>query len=184
MDYGRQCYDRYRSGDDSALVELMDMFADGLTLYLNSIVHDISLAEELTEEAFFRISVNKPPFFARSAFKTWLYAIGRNAAMDWLRRNSRFSGTPVEDYRTLSDETDLEQSYIRKEQMILLHRAIEKLPDDYRQVLHLFYFENFDTAQTARIMDRSAKQVSNLLFRAKASLRKQLEKEGFSYEVT
>ena len=56
MDYGRQCYDRYRSGDDSALVELMDMFADGLTLYLNSIVHDISLAEELTEEAFFRIS--------------------------------------------------------------------------------------------------------------------------------
>ena len=47
MDYGRECYDRYINGDDSALTELMDMYCDGLMLYINSIVHDINLAEEI-----------------------------------------------------------------------------------------------------------------------------------------
>lgn len=184
MDYGRECYDRYINGDDSALTELMDMYCDGLMLYINSIVHDINLAEEITEEAFFRISVRKPHFFARSSFKTWLFSIGRNAAIDCIRKDSRLSDAPFESYSALSDEEDIEQNYIKKEQQILLNRAIQKLQPDYRQVLYLFYFENFNTAQTAKIMDRSDKQISNLLFRAKAALKKQLEKEGFSYEIT
>lgn len=184
MDYGRQCYDRYMNGDDSALTELIDSYGDGLMLYINSIVHNIHIAEELTEETFFRISVRKPPFFSKSSFKTWLFAIGRNAAIDWMRKEKHTSDTPIDDYSSVSDEEDIEQNYIKKEQMIMLHRAIEKLSPDYRQVLYLFYFENFNTDQTAKIMDKSAKQISNLLFRAKLSLKKQLEKEGFSDEIT
>jgi RNA polymerase sigma-70 factor (ECF subfamily) len=59
---------------------------------------------------------------------------------------------------------------------------LEKLNDDYRQVLYLIYFENFSNTETAKIMGRSERQIRNLLYRAKESLRNILEREGFRYE--
>ena len=73
-------------------------------------------------------------------------------------------------------------AYIRNEEKIQLLRALEKLKDDYRQVLYLVYFENFSNTETAKIMGRSERQIRNILYRSKESLRKILEKEGFRYE--
>ena len=82
----------------------------------------------------------------------------------------------------VSDRDDIEQNYIKSEDKKQLLRALEKLNDDYRQVLYLIYFENFSNTETAKIMGRSERQIRNLLYRAKESLRNILEREGFRYE--
>ena len=82
----------------------------------------------------------------------------------------------------VSDRDDIEQNYIKSEEKKQLLRALEKLNDDYRQVLYLIYFENFSNTETAKIMGRSERQIRNLLYRSKESLRNILEKEGFRYE--
>ena len=64
----------------------------------------------------------------------------------------------------------------------MLHNVIQKLSPDYRQVLHLIYFEEFDTSQTAKIMHKTNRQITYLLYRAKKSLKSELEREGFIYE--
>ena len=146
-------------------------------------MNNIFLAEELTEDTFFRLVVKKPWFSGRCSFKTWLYTIGRNVAIDYLRRHRGDSGIPLETLEgCLAEETDLERSCIREEQKRELHRIIRTLNPDYRQVLHLVYFEGFTNREAAVILRKSERQVRNLLYRAKQALKAALEKEGFSYE--
>lgn len=182
MDKGEICYRRYIDGDDNGLVEIIRDYKDGLLLYLSGITGNISLAEEIMEETFFKIAVKKPVFRGKSTFKTWLYSIGRNAAIDNIRKNSRISFMSVDEYTDIADEHDIEREYLKEEQKITLHKALHNLKQDYRQVLYLTYFEDFTINETAEIMKKNKKQINNLLYRAKQSLRNELEKGGFVYE--
>lgn len=183
MDNGEISYRRFIAGDDEGMVEIIRDYKDGLILYLNGITGNILLAEEIMEDTFFKIVTKKPRFSGKSSFKTWLYAIGRNSALDNLRRQSRFSDKSVDEYTDLADELSIEKDYLKEEQKIALHRALQKLNPDYRQVLYLVFFENFSNSETAKIMHKTKRQVENLLYRAKQSLKSELEKEGFEYEV-
>ncbi|MDE6780203.1 MAG: RNA polymerase sigma factor [Ruminococcus sp.] len=183
MDNGEISYSRFLDGDDEGMVEIIRDYKDGLILYLSGITGNIVMAEEVMEDTFFKLVTKKPRFSGRSSFKTWLYSIGRNAAIDSLRKRSRFSDTPIDEYTNLADEECIEKEYLREEQKITLHKALQKLSPDYRQVLYLVFFEDFNNAETAKIMHKTKRQVENLLYRAKQSLKSELEKEGFKYEV-
>ena len=183
MDNGASSYRRFLEGNDSGIAEMIRDYKDGLTLYLNGFVGNIHLADELTEDTFVKLAVKKPRFSGRSSFKTWLYAIGRNVALDHLKRRPKTVGTPIEDLQNhLADEHDLERTYLKEERKIELHRALGALNPEYRQILHLIYFEDFKNTEAATLMKKSNRQIENLIYRAKQSLKTQLEKEGFVYE--
>ena len=135
------------------------------------------------EEVFFRLAAKKPRYGGKSSFKTWLYAIGRNLAVDWLRKSNRLSDAPIEDYGALSDEeADLEAAYLREERKICLYRAMRQLSSDYRQVLYLVYFEDLTNVEAAAVMKKSKRQIENLVSRARKALKNELLKEGFTDE--
>ena len=183
MDNGAFSYCRYLEGDDEGIAEVVRDYKDGLILYLQGFVQNLYTAEELAEDTFFRLMVKKPKFAGKSSFRSWLYGIGRHTALDHLRKSAKQSPVPIEDMEGyLADETDLERSYIREERMITVHRALAKLPAEYQQVLWLVYFEGFSHEDTQEAMHKSPRQIRNLLYRAKQSLRTELEKEGFEYE--
>ena len=99
-----------------------------------------------------------------------------------LRKRRRVHELSLDDFYEASDKEDIERNHIHGENKRLLYGAMEELHGDYRQVLYLVYFENFGVAETAEIMHKSERQIYNLMYRAKASLKKTLEKEGFEYE--
>ena len=180
-DAGR--YRRFLDGDDNGLREIMDIHYNALTLYISGIVHDLSETEEIVQDTFVRIAVKKPKFNEKSSFRTWLFAIARNAAYNYLKRHrGRLSDQPIDECILLSDGTDVEREYLRTEQRIALHRAMRKLSPDYFQVLYLMYFEELDTAEIAAVMHKTKRQVGDLLYRAKHSLKTILERAGFDYE--
>lgn len=183
MDNGAVSYRRFLDGDDGGIAEIVGDYKDGLILYLNGYVNNIYIAEELTEDTFFRLITKKPRFSGRSTFKSWLYAIGRNTAVDYIRHNSKLIGTPIDNMENyLSEEQSLEESYIREERKIILHKAISELAPDYRNVLWLVYFEGFTSKEAGAVLKKNNRQIKNLLYRAKQSLRSKLEKENFVYE--
>ncbi len=183
MDNGASSYRRFLDGDDDSFVEIIKTYKDGLMLYLNTYVKNIHTAEDLMEDTFVRIVTKKPRFSGKSSFKTWLYAIGRNIAVDYLRKHSKFSEISAEELSViLSDESNVEKEYLKDEQKIILHKALQKINSEYSKVLYLIYFENFNITETASILNKSYKQTENLVYRAKKSLKIQLEKEGFQYE--
>lgn len=181
MDIGESSYRRYLSGDDNGLVEIIRDYKDGLIFFLNGFTRDINAAEELCEDTFVKIAVKKPQFDGRSSFKTFLYKIARNIALDYIKTHKQHIS--IDDIGEISsDERSLEISYIREEQKITLHRAMEKLKPEYRQVLWLTYFDDLSNKEAAAVMRKSVHGIETLVYRARKALKIQLEKEGFEYE--
>ena len=175
-------YKRFLQGDDGALEHIIRAYRDGLLLYIHGIVGDMHLAEELAEDVFVKLVVKRPKFSEKSSFKTWLYAVGRNVARDYMRRKKR-TAVPLEERPELSDdEKDLEQNYIGQEDRILLHRAMRQLKMEYRQILWLVYFEDFSLSQAARIMGKSTHNAQTIVYRARKALKEKLTQEGYEYE--
>lgn len=183
MDNGASSYHRFLDGDDSGMAEIIKAYKDGLIFCLDSIVRDAHVAEDLMVDTFVKLVTKKPTFRGESTFKTWLYVIGRNVAMDYLRKNGKIHPVSLEDVANyLPDEADLEREYLREEQKISIHRAIRRLKPDYSQVLYLVFFENLSNAEVAAVMNKSKRYVEKLIYRAKQALKTELIKEGITCE--
>ena len=180
---GSESYRRYLEGDDQGMAELVRDYKDGLILYLNSIVRNIHTAEDLTEDTFVKLAVKKPPDRGGASFRTWLYAMGRHQAIDWLRRTRRRPELSLEELRELTaDQAGLEADYLREERKIAVHRAMGQLKKEYRQILWLVYFEGFAVKDAAWVMGKSAHAGETLIYRARQALKQILEQEGFSHD--
>ena len=183
MDNGASSYRRFLDGDDNGITQIVENYKDGLILYLNGYVNNIFIAEELTEDTFFRLVIKKPKYSGKSTFKSWLYAIGRNVAVDYIRHNSKILNVPIDDVENyLIEEQNLEQSYIKEENKLVVNKALNELIPEYRNVLWLTYFEEFSNKETAIILKKTERQIKNLLYRARKALKSKLEKEGFEYD--
>ena len=182
-DSGAFNYRRFRDGgDENGVVEIIIEYKDGLIFYLNSIVGNIHTAEELAEDTFVLLGTKKPRDKGTGSFKTWLYTIGRNIAIDSLRRRRKCELTDAEYVNTAADEASLEDSYIGEERKITVHRDLNSLKPEYRQVLWLLYFEDLSAKEAACVMKKSVHSIETLAYRARKSLKLILETEGFIYE--
>ncbi len=188
MDNGASSYRRFLDGDDGGIVEIIEEYKDGLVLYLNSFVGNIQTAEDLMEDVFVKLVTRKPHFWGKCSFKTWLYTIGRNVAIDFIRHRSKipevFVDESMEDtfFDREDEEANIESVHLKEERKIVVHRALRRIKPEYRQVLYLLFFEEFDRGEIAQVMKKSRRQIENLIYRAKLSLKSELEKEGFVYE--
>ena len=184
MDNGANCYRRFREdGDAEGLVELIRLYRDALIMYLCTFVRDFSTAEELAEDTFVYLGTKKPKDKGGYAFSTWLYTIARRLALDHLRKaRRRNEHLAAECGEIPEDEISLEESYIREERRIAVHRAMRKLKPEYGQILWLVYFEELSLKDAARVMKKSVHAAETLAYRARNALRSELLKEGFTYE--
>ena len=179
MDNGASSYRRFLDGDDNSFALIMDEYYDGLTLYLNSYVRNLSIAEDLAEDTFVKLVTKKPRFKGKSSFKTWLYAIGRNVALDHLRHLSKHNTVPIDSVEELLENEEVEDRYFKEDRKIIIHQAMQKLKPEYSQALWLSYFENLSLKEIAEVMKKSVNSAEHLVSRARISLKKELEKENF-----
>jgi RNA polymerase sigma factor (sigma-70 family) len=176
MDNGASSYHRFLEGDDQALEEIVELYNKKLILFLNIHVHNLAVAEDLAADTFLELIVKKPRFNHGSSFKTYLFKIGRNNALDFLRKQNRHLSVPLDDLQ-LEDQGLFVEELIRDEQRQELLRAIDGLHPDYRDVLHLLYFEDLSYGDAATVMKRSMKQINNLAYRAKNALKAAMKQE-------
>ncbi len=178
MENGACLYRRYLAGDDSAFDSLMDLYHDGLILFINKLIGNYSVAEELAADTFVELLIHKKRFLGNSDFKTYLYSIGRHKAIDYIRKDARKKTVTIDEVIELADDGRIEEDYIADETKRTLHRAIARLGEDYRAAVYLVFFEELSYEDAARILVKNKKQVDNLVYRAKAALKKILIEEG------
>ena len=178
MENGDSGYARFLRGDESALTELVKTYRGSLTNYLFSIVHDRDLAEDLAEDTFVKLLVKRPPLRKDASFKTWLYTVGRNLALDHLRKTKRRNEVGEEPLAFAEAAVgDPAALLIEKEERKALLAAMERLRPSYRQILQLSCFEGFGVGECARILKKEKRAVSVLLHRAREALKKEMTKE-------
>lgn len=177
---GASSYRRFLQGDSAALEELVRAYSDGLVRFACSYVKDATLAEEIMEDAFTALILGRKKFSNEDNFSAYLYKIVRNKCLDYLRWHKR--KVDLEDAERAFCVTDTDGDIVRRERNRALYRCMQSLPEQYREVLYLNYFEDCSVEEICAITGKWKKQVYNLLARAKASLKELLIKEGISSE--
>ncbi len=174
-------YYEYLDGNDDALGQLLTRYEESLTLFLYSFVRNIDDAEDLALDAFAVLAASDKKFRGLSTFKTWLFAIGRNQARQYMRKARRQFQFNDNGDEIIDGETP-ELPLLQEEKNRQLYLAMEKLNEDYRRVLILKYFQDMGCGEMAQVLNKSEKQVSDLLYRGKQALKKELESGGFEYD--
>lgn len=177
---GAECYRRYINGDEKAFDELMDFYHDGLILFINKLVGNYSIAEELAADCFVELIVHKKRFLGNSDFRTYLYSIGRHKAIDYIRKDSKKKIISNDELPETPMDILVEEEYIQDDEKRVLHSAISKLNNDYRAAVYLIFFEELSYEETAKVLGKSKKQVDNLIYRAKGTLKKILSEGGMN----
>lgn len=173
-----QLYIRFLTeGDEDAFRTLFEKHRSGLTLFLYGFVGNENDAEELMMDTFAVLVSGTVRYKVRenAEFRTWLYAIARNQARNWFRKN-RLSITSLESGENEADSFASQPEYelLREEKNSEIWKALSKLNTEYRQVLYLMFFEDMKIEEIAQILRKSKKQVYNLVSRAKVSLKSKL----------
>ncbi len=182
MGNGESSYRRFLEGDNGAFAEIVEAYKDSLIFFINRYVHNFAVAEELAQDVFVELLLHKRRYNFKTSLKTYIFTIGRNLAVSYIRKCNR---RPECTYEFIEDEQDvalLEDEFLKKEQARELHKALETIADDYSTALHLIYFEGMSYEQVGKVMKKNKKQVENIVYRAKKALRKELEKEVSLYE--
>ena len=145
MDNGSSSYDRFRQGDESAFAEIVREYSDGLLYFIHGLIANRSVAEELMEDVFVDLIVYPKRFKGKSSFKTFLYTIARNKAVDYIRKHKKECKLSCEEYDNILNEqfipADAESRVIKSEERQFIENALGKIKHEYKAVLILFYFE-------------------------------------------
>ena len=178
-------YRRYCAGEQDAFDFVIEEFRQSLIFFLHGYVHNVDTAEDLAEDTFVELLIHKSRFNFQSSLKTYLFAVARHKAIDYLRREKRRGSMAFEelDPNALHDgQPSTEDRYEELERADALERAMEGLPEEYREVLRMLYLERFSYDDIAAVLKKSKKQIDNLSYRARQALREDLRKEGLFCE--
>ena len=154
---------------------LLERHRESLTLFLYGYVHNMEDAEELMLDAYAEAAVGAG-FSGRSSFKTWLFSVGKNLALQHLRRQrSRLSRQDALPEAASPPELDL----LRAERSLQLYQALSQLKTEYRQILILLYFEDMSPEEAGRVMGKTRRQIYRLAEQSRQALKEKLEGMGF-----
>ena len=125
-------------------------------------------AEDVTQEVFLRLLSARPALRDDEHAKAWLFRVTSQRSVDHFRRLARRREVALEEASTLAAEG---------EEAGRAWGAVLTLPSIYREVIHLFYYEELTVAQIAAVVGRSEGAVKTRLSRGRALLRQRLGEE-------
>ena len=128
--------------------------------------HSAHDADDVFQEVFLRYVRRAPDFTEEEHRKAWLLRVTANCARSLLASPWRMRTLPLEDVYSYQDSVES-----------AVDEALAHLPGKYRAVIHLFYYEGYQTEEIARILGRSPSTVRAQLTRARQKLRTLLKED-------
>jgi len=157
------------------LQELYQSIAPKLHSYLRRLTGNAYAAEELLQQTFLHATEHLL-VSNRELKPAWFYTVARNLYLDEMRRGTRLQTTESIDAYVDEADSPAEQAE-RHEARDLLHKALQRFPENYRTLLILREFNELCYQEIAEITGLSLDQVKVGIFRARQSLRRLMEKE-------
>lgn len=139
--------------------------------YVLRLSHDQALAEEVTQEAFFRALRKLGSFRGECGMGTWLCQIARNTYCSLLEKRRRRGDMPPE----APDAFDMEGRFADREQAMAIHRVLHRLDEPYREVFWLRALGELPFAQIAGLFGKTESWARVTYHRAKLKIKEELE---------
>ena len=173
-----------KAGDDSSFDFLLQKYRSPLVNFLNRMVRDQAMAEDLAQEVFLRVYRARKQYTPSAKFTTWLFRIATNLALNSVRDNRHERmGISLDAPAAGEDSTPLElparekrvdERMIERDRLEIIRRAIWSLPEKQRAAVVLHKYEEMDYDEIATILECSEGALKSMLFRAYETLRVEL----------
>jgi len=161
--------------DEKAFREIVNRWEPRLYYYLRRIVENENDVWDILQETWLAVFQNIRKLQEPLKFSTWLYKIGHNKAVNLLRKENRYIQMKEEqakDYRE-NDNSVIDV----KERAEVVHKMLDKLKLDHREVLTLYFLEGFSISEMAQIIGISEGTAKSRLYYAKHRLHEALKGE-------
>ncbi|MCF6334080.1 MAG: sigma-70 family RNA polymerase sigma factor [Draconibacterium sp.] len=176
---------KLQRGNEQAFKELVENYQKMVVNTCFGMVHNIEDSEDIAQEVFIEVFRSIHKFRAESKLSTWLYRMAVNRSLNFIRDNKKnkwfqsFEDAVQSKNAELSrittgDSENPEFELENSQRAILLHEAIDNLPQNQKVAFTLSKYEDLSYQEISAVMDVSVSSVESLLHRAKKNLQKKL----------
>ncbi|MGB7606098.1 MAG: sigma-70 family RNA polymerase sigma factor [Lutisporaceae bacterium] len=180
-------------GEDEQYSIIIDRYSGKLFSTAYSYTHNHEEARDLVQDILIKVYQNLHKFNIYSKFSTWLYRVAVNSCIDWSRKNNsrtikialNYEGNDVLD-SIVDENAGPEQVVMKQEHKEFVMNIVSGMPEIYKTVLILYYFEELQIQEISNIIDCPKKTVETRLYRARGILKAMLNQKksgGELYEL-
>lgn len=173
-----ELYQKFLNGNNEAFNELIIKYRKQLVFFVMKYVRNMEVAEDIVQDSFVYMIINKINYDFKYSFRTYIYTIAKSRTINYLKKNSKvifISDVVEENY--YNENIDIEEEYIRKEKKETLQKAIKKLKREYQVIIYLYEFQGFKYKEISEILNQSMSKTKMMIHRAKKSLEKIIKEE-------
>ena len=169
---------RLKANDDEAYREVVARYGDPLYGYIYSITGDHHLSEDVISETYLRMVEKIDTYtFYGAPFKSWLYRIAHNLAINTLKRARHTVG--AEEIERIAPQGDDPAATIAgRIEAEELRAALAELTEEQQQVVLLRFVAGQSNSEVAQALDKTENAIKQMQFRALRSLGRLLERRG------
>jgi RNA polymerase sigma-70 factor, ECF subfamily len=177
-----QLVSEYLAGNEAAFKQLVERYLKWLYNFVFQLTQDKAAAEDIVQDVFVKVWKNISSFDSEKKFSTWIFAIAKNTAYDFLKKKksipfSRFEnddGESILEY--IEDETILHshELFQNMDNAKAVQDLLASLPIETRTILLLHYNNGFSLAEIAEILGSRSNTVKSKYRRAILQLRKNM----------
>ena len=156
---------------ETEYISLVERLKDTVFRLARSILSDIYLAEDVTQDVFVRVWQQREAILRSDHPRAYICRIAHNLAIDRLRHRERERSFAIEEVAITSRNYDDTE---RSDMVMLTKRFISELPERQRIVIHLRDVEGYEFEEIAQILEVDEASVRVNLSRARKSIKEQL----------
>lgn len=141
--------------------------------YVMTLIKNGHLAEEITQDVFFKALKGFHSYQGRSGELTWLCAIAKNACMDHLRKKSGKVNIPLEEQ--IADSHSMEQALEDENMSLLVHQILHEMEEPYKEVFQLRIFGELSFERIGRLFGKTENWARVTYHRAKLKMQERMD---------
>ena len=158
--------------------ELYRTYFDIVYRYIRSVSRDGSLAEEVTQETFFKALKKADQFRGDCDVRVWLCQIAKNTLYDHLKKQKKqlLGDEKLEKIESAGGEL-LEEKLAQRSQAMEIHKVLHRLSEPYKEVFSLRVFGELSFREIGMLFGKSENWARVTYYRARVKIREELEHE-------
>ena len=171
-----ELYKEFLNGKEEAFNNIIRKYRKPLISFIMRFIKNIEVAEDIAQDTFVYVLMNKTEYDFKYSLKTYLYTIAKCRAINYLKRERKVVSYD-EAYMREKEETYIDEDLIKEENKKEIYEAIGKLKKSYQIVIYLKDIEGLKYKEISRILNKTVTQLKMMTHRARKSLEKIMRKE-------
>lgn len=175
-----ELYKDFLNGNKESFNIIIQKYHKHLINFIMRYVKNIETAEDLAQDTFVYVLINKKEYDFKYSLKTYLFTIAKCRALNYLKKNKNkiiLDESYIVNCELEDIDNNMDNNLIKKENYKLLYKNIKKLKQEYQIAIYLADFQGFKYIEISKILNKNLPQTKMLIYRARKALKNLLRKE-------